>query len=490
MTTTRNLCVLVGLLCALAVSAREYATIKPSRDGTTMETNGIITPLDQAMRNFYIRNNDGIIEVKLKEGVEVGLQARVQRTGAWESDALIPEFRRAEEMSIPIPETVYAKISFADLKTAERTLALNRDLYGGRVYLGPIGEHLPTATEPWLSGKVTVFHSSMVKTIEAGGKQYKISTKGHDNAEVVIGAMAVEDIRPFEQQAFVRGAMKDGVFYADEVTLRPLPLAKEDPSLGRYLFIGDSISGNYDRALRQALKGKLNLVHPPTNCGNSQKGLDNMGQWLGPYDQKGRGWDVISFNFGHWDSKSSKAVYQQNLESIITILRKTGAKLIFVTTTPIPLGYPAAPEPNAHKDGANKGPGRASGTMEKYINPWALEVMTRHPDIAICDQHSLIEAETFYEPWLKSAGNKDGKGSDYGDLHIPGLLSEPIGRQLARIALDVLGRDKEPLTTTAITDHDLAPGRQRASTKGMDVPDFRDLLSNDTRLRAFSKLGQ
>jgi hypothetical protein len=487
MNLTKQLCLLFALFGGLVLSARDYATVKPSRDGSTLETNGIITPLDQVMRNFYIRNNDGVIEVKLKDGVEVGLQARVQRTGAWESGALIPEFRTAEELSIAIPETVYAKINFKDLQTAERTLALNRDMYGGRIYFEPIGEHLPTAAEPWLSGKVTVFHSSMVKTIEAGGKQYKISTKGHDNAEVVIGAMAVTDIRPFEQQAFVRGSMKDGIFYADEVTLRPLPLAKEDPSLGRYLFIGDSISGNYDRALRQALKGKLNLVHPPTNCGNSQKGLDNLGQWLGPYEQKGRAWDVISFNFGHWDSKNDKARYQQNLERIIVILRKTGAKLIYVTTCPIPQGYPTAPAPSAHKAGAHKGPGRASGTMEMYMNPWALEVMARHPDIAICDQHSLIESETFYKKWFTNAGSKAGKGNEYGDLHIPGLLSEPVGRQLARMVLDVLGRRGESLTPSVVSERDLAANRQRPSTQDMDVADFRDLLDSNTRLRKYNR---
>jgi hypothetical protein len=490
MTLMRNLCVLAAMLCGLSASAKEYKTIQPSRDQTTMETNGIITPLDQAMRNFYIRNNDGIIEVKLNDGAEVGLQARVQRRGAWESEALIPEFRTADEMSIAIPKTVFVKVSFKDLATAERALKLDRDMQGGRVHFSPIGEHLPTAAEPWLSGKVTAFHSNMTKTIAAGGKQYTISTKGHDNAEIVIGAMGVKDIRPFEQQAFVRGAMKDGIFYADEVTLRPLPVAKEDPKLGRYLFIGDSISGNYDRALRQALKGKLNLVHPPTNCGNSQKGLDNMGQWLGPYDQKGRNWDVISFNFGHWDSKNSKEVYQQNLEKIIAILRKTKAKLIFVTTCPIPQGYPAAPAPSAHKDGPNNAPGRAAGTMEKYLNPWALEVMARHPDIGVCDQHSLIEAELFYQAWLKNAGTKEGKGNDYGDLHIPHLLSEPVGRQLARLVLDSLGRQNEALTPPAISDKDLEPGRQRASTKGMDVADFRDLLSNDKRLRTYSRPGR
>ena len=44
-------------------------------------TNGVITPLDQKMVNFYVRNADGAIEVLLEENVQIGLQSRVQRGG-------------------------------------------------------------------------------------------------------------------------------------------------------------------------------------------------------------------------------------------------------------------------------------------------------------------------------------------------------------------------------------------------------------------------
>ena len=59
----------------------------------------------------------------------------------------------------------------------------------------------------------------------------------------------------------VHGRLKGSVFHAHEVCLRMLenPNEQDDPKLGRYLFIGDSISGHYDDALRTALKGKLNI---------------------------------------------------------------------------------------------------------------------------------------------------------------------------------------------------------------------------------------
>lgn len=114
---------------------------------------------------------------------------------------------------------------------------------------------------------------------------------------------------------------------------------------------------------------------------------------------------------------------------MIAELEKTKAKLIFVTTTPIPRGYPEPGKLNAN----GKAPGRVQETMKQFINPWALEVMARHPEIKICDQHRLIVGEQFYDTWLEKARTKQhGESNPHGDLHIGGLLGEPVGRQLAR----------------------------------------------------------
>jgi hypothetical protein len=76
------------------------------------------------------------------------------------------------------------------------------------------------------------------------------------------------------------------------------------------------------------------------------------------------------------------------------------------------------------------------------------------------------------------------KGNPYGDLHIGGLLGQPVGRQLARKVLDVLGRDSESLQSHGLSERELEPGRQRPATENLDVEDFLDLLSNDQRLRS------
>src|SRR6056300_1413850 len=77
---------LVLLLGIPSFLSADYLTVKEEQsyaDPLTGDwvTNGVITPLDQEMRNFYIRNADGAIEVLLTEDSKIGLQSRVQKGG-------------------------------------------------------------------------------------------------------------------------------------------------------------------------------------------------------------------------------------------------------------------------------------------------------------------------------------------------------------------------------------------------------------------------
>ena len=465
----------------------QFFTVKEERsyaDPLTGDwvTNGVITPLDQEMRNFYIRNADGAIEILLTEDAQIGLQSRVQKGGFEERKV---KFEMGDkQFSYDLPQNLFVKRTFKDAdairKWEERD---RRPIMDGKLYVGPISDQIPTPGKPWIAGKF-IRENGRFMDVQIGEEVFQIGTQGYDGQHRIMGLLSQKDIKPFVQQAFVHGKMDGDVFHASEVCLRMLEdsKAQDDPNLGRYLFIGDSISGNYDKALRTALMGKLNIYHPPTNCGPVRKGAENIVQWLGAYEQPGLGWDVISFNFGQWDSSNTRARYQEDLEKVISELNKTGAKLIFVTTTPIPGGYPRPGELGPD----NKATGRVQKTMERFINPWALEVMSRHPEIEICDQHALISHEKFYSTWLKKAGfHKKGQNNPYGDLHIGGLLAEPVGRQLARKVLDVLGRAGEALSPHELGDHELDPNRQRPATRDMVVKDFIDLLTNDQRLRKY-----
>ncbi len=111
--------------------------------------------------------------------------------------------------------------------------------------------------------------------------------------------------------------------------------------LPRVLLIGDSISMGYTFPVRKLLDGKANVHRIPTNGGPTRNGVTNIEKWLG----NGK-WDVIHFNWGIHDLKYmpdgkrqvEPADYEQNLKSLVARMKKTGAKLIWATTTPIPEG--------------------------------------------------------------------------------------------------------------------------------------------------------
>ena len=150
----------------------------------------------------------------------------------------------------------------------------------------------------------------------------------------------------------------------------------------------------------------------------STREILNIIEWLGAYEGQRRHWDVISFNFGHWDAANDKNTYQANLESVIKELHKTGAKLIWVTTCPVPRGFPPAGELTEQ----GRAPRRTSGVMKRYLNPWAREVVTRHPEITVCDQWQFVKnhQDSLYKKWW------DGK-----NVHFGGDQASALGRLLA-----------------------------------------------------------
>ena len=125
---------------------------------------------------------------------------------------------------------------------------------------------------------------------------------------------------------------------------------KDVPGLPRVLLIGDSVSMGYTLPVRRKLEGRANVHRALENSGATERGLTNLDTWLG--DKK---WDVIHFNFGLHDLKyldkdgnyvspskgtvvATPEQYADNLRTIVERLKKTGAKLIFATTTPVPGG--------------------------------------------------------------------------------------------------------------------------------------------------------
>ncbi|MCF7710944.1 MAG: SGNH/GDSL hydrolase family protein [Opitutales bacterium] len=105
----------------------------------------------------------------------------------------------------------------------------------------------------------------------------------------------------------------------------------DDPKLPRVLLIGDSVSRGYTLPTRQALAGVAHVHRAPANCGPTAAGVKNLDVWLGT----GK-WDVIHFNFGIHDRGVPLKDYSARLDQIAERLQRTGAKVIWASTTPIP----------------------------------------------------------------------------------------------------------------------------------------------------------
>lgn len=106
---------------------------------------------------------------------------------------------------------------------------------------------------------------------------------------------------------------------------------QDAPNLPRVLLIGDSVSRGYTQAVRKALAGRANVHRAPANCGPTASGLKNIDVWLG--DGK---WDLIHFNFGIHDRNTPIAEYKARLTTLVERMKKTGAKLLWASSTPCP----------------------------------------------------------------------------------------------------------------------------------------------------------
>ncbi len=155
--------------------------------------------------------------------------------------------------------------------------------------------------------------------------------------------------------------------------------------LPRVLLLGDSISIGYTLGVRAKLAGRANVHRPPENCGDTARGVASLDKWLGT----GK-WEVIHFNFGLHDLKfldaagklvppdqgkqvASLATYEANLRTLVARLKKTGAKLVFATTTPVPAGSG----------------GRVEDDSIRY-NAVALRVMQEN-GVALDDLHAFVK---------------------------------------------------------------------------------------------------
>lgn len=123
----------------------------------------------------------------------------------------------------------------------------------------------------------------------------------------------------------------------------------------RVLLIGDSIRLHYQDEVKKLLGNEYEVMAPQENCRFSSYVLNSLRFWLAEF----RNPDVIHWNAGLWDTAIlyhedgcfiSVEEYVANMKKILRELKKTGAKIIFATTTPVhdeKIHFPG-PMPPAH----------------------------------------------------------------------------------------------------------------------------------------------
>lgn len=275
-------------------------------------------------------------------------------------------------------------------------------------------------------------------TIEFDGRKVPVRLKG-PRAQVQIRTDASEDdVCSGFWEVRLKGGRSGDRFVADSMEIFPLPDPRQtdDPNLPRVLVVGDSISMNYHESARAALNGIANYHRIDGNGGPSDRGVACMELWLGDYQQKGLHWDLIQFNHGLHDLKQvydeatgsygthQVAIddYRANLEKEIGIMKKTGAKLMWCTTTPVP------------NDSFGKWPEGTFGRRKDedlVYNKAAMEVIAKHPEIMVNDINSFIHESSDFDQWRQQK-----------DVHFWGKPEQDlVGRRVAEAIKKGLGGD-------------------------------------------------
>lgn len=125
----------------------------------------------------------------------------------------------------------------------------------------------------------------------------------------------------------------------------------------KVLLIGDSIRMFYEKEVIAQLGKDYQVMSPKENCRFSSYVLNSLRYWLCEFQNP----DIIHFNVGLHDTAIlypedgpfiSENEYVKNMRKILRELKKTGAKIIFATTTPVSDGKAAlpGPVPPAHRN--------------------------------------------------------------------------------------------------------------------------------------------
>ncbi|WP_123040331.1 SGNH/GDSL hydrolase family protein [Cohnella candidum] len=148
----------------------------------------------------------------------------------------------------------------------------------------------------------------------------------------------------------------------------------------RVLLLGDSIRLGYEPFVREGLAGLAEVVAPEENGRFAKHTLWGVNLWLRDLGKP----DVVHWNNGLWDlhheppmveALTSLPEYLETLRRILNELQRTGAAVIFATTTPI------APD----------GAGRSNAEIDTYNE--AAVLLMRSSGVEVNDLNALVKAD-------------------------------------------------------------------------------------------------
>lgn len=224
--------------------------------------------------------------------------------------------------------------------------------------------------------------------------------------------------------------------------LLSLAVAAADKDLPRVLVLGDRIQSRVLAAAAKELKGKARLEFPKMEANDTGSALARIDDLLG--DTK---WDLIYFNYGlgdlfYKDPRTTEiramskyaggvrvtppAAYRDNLEALVRRLRKTGAKFLWASTTPLV--------------NVNAFPGYLGNLYEAHseleYNDIAATIMKKN-GIPIFDMHAFVmsqfgpdEKHPGHESYQKALSGRR-RGKDLKDFEKQ-QMHEPVVKAILR----------------------------------------------------------
>ncbi len=191
--------------------------------------------------------------------------------------------------------------------------------------------------------------------------------------------------------------------------------------VAKVLILGDSVAMAYTPYVAKLLAGRAEVRCQVGNGGPTVRGLEYIDRWLGDTE-----WDVIHFNWGLWDMYGwqypemdrSPGAYERRLEVLTVRLKRTGAELVWATTTPACRGAEM-----------NSGVVISAEREREYLDA-AMRVMGRH-GVRVNDLHTYTKEEL----------GKYSMGED--NIHYTAMGQSKQGERVARVIAGCLAGGDE-----------------------------------------------